>query len=66
MSERNEKYTDKQKIQFGKEEAYAQTIQGRKNEPITSIGDYMFGIYPKSYIVVCNKFFGGSVKAINN
>ena len=65
MTERNEKYSDAQKIRFAREEAQLKTLQGRKIEPIIQVRDYAFCAHPEGYIKVCNKYFGGNVQISN-
>lgn len=58
------KYSDLQKTKFAVDETKVTTLLGRKVESISTVRDYLFGNYPKSYVEVCNKFFGSNVKVV--
>jgi hypothetical protein len=57
-----EKYSDAQKAKFMVEEATARRLLGRADDTLISCGDYLWNMYPKNYINICNKYFGGTVK----
>lgn len=58
------KYSDSQKTKFAVDETKVTTLLGRNINSISTVRDYLFGNYPNSYIEICNKFFGGSVKVV--